>query len=199
MTTYQLHQADREFVNEGCIWVRDENLRKEVENLRPVCLLRLLKRGKNSFGKSVCCEVLWADDDWIKQRHKHNISTPVPAGQSLVFISGWYRSRLGINALPGSSIDLDIKPAKSWPQAILWQLRACGSHPQIIVAMSTVLAVVGAGLGIMGVGAFLKDLLKDIGASDEVSRAVGFGAFLVGIVVFLLGWGPLLQRAQNKQ
>ena len=50
----------------------------------------------------------------------------------------------------------DIKFPNAF-QAMWWQYRAV-RHPQIGVVMSTVLAAVGTGLGIVGLGALLKDM-----------------------------------------
>jgi hypothetical protein len=68
-----------------------------------------------------------------------------------------------------------------------WEYRASARHPQIGVVMSTVLAVVGTGLGIVGLGALLKDMQR---APPYVYQAID----LFGIAVFLFGFLPLVLR-----
>ncbi len=182
---YEWHQAERVDMNEGWIWVRNEVLRAEIEERRPVLLL---KRG----GESLCCEVLWADDTWLGNRNHPIRASGISAKDKLVFLSAWYRRRLGIDFKkdpPGSKIELTILPAKSRMRTMWWQLRACARHPQIAVVMSTVLAVIGAGLGIIGVAAVLEAVFKIWWIWIPVA--------LVGVAVILLGFRPLYLRAKN--
>ena len=58
---------------------------------------------------------------------------------------------------------------------------------------SRVLAVIGAGLGIVGLVAVLKDVPWPVSVWQDV--AWGIGAF--GFAVFLLGFMPLFLRAKN--
>ena len=249
---YELHQVEREAENEGWIWVRDEELQETTHDRRPVLRLRCAS-------ESVCCETLWADPlflrnrrypiligkitDFVSQsdfrvvdeegvatrvrcqpptrfepddakglindRHvcvRGNIRTdsgPVRAlsvtfdfKDNLVFLSGWYRRRLGIKKKHGEIINLDIMEPKSrlkTLQTMCWQLRACALHPQIAVVMSTVLAVVGTGLGIVGLAA----VLKDVHWPGSVWGAVVSAIAVFGFAVFFLGFRPLYLRAKN--
>ena len=106
----------------------------------------------------------------------------------MVFLSSWYRHQLGISRPRGSPISLDVETTENPLRSMWWQVRACARHPQIIVVMSTVLAVVGAGLGIVGLAAVLKEIEIE---SFEVWEAIA----LLGVVVVFLGFAPLARRS----
>ena len=234
---YEWHQTDREDLNEGWIWVRANNtttnkLRERTKDRRPVLLLKHQSKSVWRRSKSVCCETLWADPRFLRNRRypiligtikdvasqadfkvvkvvdEEEVETPVHVGSytkfelsdgtasdekmlttgqpvcvrgkektdggpvqvykvtfdfngNLIFLSAWYRHCLGIDIEePGSKICLKVVTPKWWLlQPPWWQLRACARHPQIAVVMSTVLAVIGTGLGIVGLAAVLKDFL----------------------------------------
>jgi hypothetical protein len=193
MPTYELHQVDREAESEGWIWVREDRLKKLTEDRRPV--LRLSYSTKNrGRSKSVCCETLWADDAWLSRRHKPIEAAKLTSKDNLVFLSAWYRHRLGIEEKHGK-INLEIPEPKSALKSMYWQLRACAAHPQIAVVMSTVLAVVGTGLAIVGLAFTLKDLQLpgDIWVGEGLATATA----LLGFVVCILGFWPLYSRGKN--
>lgn len=179
--TYVIHQVEREDLNEGWIWVRSERLKTKIENRRPVVRVR-----DTRSGKKVCCEALYADDAYMRNR-RHQL--PENAWNNTVFLSGWYRRRLAIEDSVGEKRELEIKQTKRlW--TIVWQLRACASHPQIAVVMSTVLAIVGTGLGIVGAATVLKD-------ARWVKEYAWEALALLGVVTTLLGVAPLVSRARS--
>jgi hypothetical protein len=191
MPTYELHQVDREAESEGWIWVREDRLKKLTEDRRPV--LRLSYSTKNGGrSKSVCCETLWADDVWLSRRQRPIEAAKLTRKDNLVFLSAWYRHRLGIEEKHGK-INLEIPEPKSALKSMCWQLRACAAHPQIAVVMSTVLAVVGTGLAIVGLAFTLKDLPGDIWVGEGLATATA----LLGFVVCILGFWPLYSRGKN--
>jgi hypothetical protein len=185
---YEWHQTEREDLNEGWIWIRNADLREEVEERRPVLLLKHASR-------SVCCETLWADDAWLSRRHKPILAAKFTGTEKLIFLSAWYRRRLGIDNKPGSKIELKISTNPSWwlLRPLWWQLRAGAAHPQIAVAMSTVLAVIGTGLGIVG----LATVFQKPHLPTDIWEAGAWAIALVGFVVILLGFAPLYSRAKN--
>jgi hypothetical protein len=60
---YELHQVEREELHEEWVWVKDKDLKKCIEGQRPALLLKCR-------GKSVCCETLYADDTYLRNRHQ---------------------------------------------------------------------------------------------------------------------------------
>ncbi len=252
MATYELHQVEREAESEGWIWVRDKKLEETTHNRRPV--LRLSYSSK-SGGKSnsVCCETLWADALFLRNRRfpiligtikdsvstakfkvidENGVATPVDASSStkfkagdatmltnsrpvcvigmktdtglvralsvtfdftdnLVFLSGWYRRSLGIDVEHGK-IELQITPPKTWLSTMWRQLRACIVHPQIAVAVSTVLAFLGTGLGIIGLALGLIGLSWPPSMREDVALAVA----ACGLAVILLGFRLFYLRAK---
>jgi len=176
---YEIHEALREDLSEGSIWLLDEQLSPLIRNRR-----RIVKIAHN--GDSVCCEALYATDDYLKRRSNHGASNHVT---SLIYISGWYRALLRVEVPPGSKVQLCITSGNGLQQ-VLWQVAACVDHPQVAVFLSTALGVIGLGLGLLGV----IPALKDIGVvGDFVSGVLTIGAFCVMLVV--LFW-LLIRRAR---
>jgi len=87
---YEIHHVDREDLNEGWIWVRNENLKESIENHRPVLLIK-----DTGTRKKVCCETVYADDTWLQNRRK---PMNPPYTKNMVFMSGWYRHASGLKA-----------------------------------------------------------------------------------------------------
>ena len=80
-----------------------------------------------------------------------NNSKSEEAGRQ-IFISAWYRYLLGIPKRKESKTDphrfLEITmPKNSW-QALCWQFLACVKHPHIVVALGTILGLIGFFLGV---------------------------------------------------
>jgi hypothetical protein len=179
--SYEIHQVEREDLNEGWIWLRNEELKNNIENRRLT-----LRVTDELSGKNVCCEVLYADDTYLDNR-RHPI--PQTNQHRMLFLSAWYRHRLGVEGKVGTSRRFDIKLTSNPLRAMWWQIRACVRHPQIAVVMSTVLAIVGTGLGIVGV-AFV---FKDVNWAAYIWQA----AAGLGFVITLFGLVPLLLRVKN--
>jgi hypothetical protein len=129
------------------------------------------------------------------RKKKEITAERITAGNELIFINAWYRLQLGIpRSRIRQQIPLEVtRPKSSW-RAMWWQLRACARHPQIAVLMSTVLAVVGTGLGIVGLAAVIKDLPEwnNITLFQGVYASIG----AVGLGIFVMGFRPLYLRAK---
>jgi hypothetical protein len=256
---YELHMVEREELHEEWVWIRSEDM-KRFDGRRPALLFEYK-------GNSVCCETLYADDTYLRNRHhsilvgeitdvrsnedftvewgghhKYRVSVAVKKAEkcasdadrqeldknqlvrvycpergegimgtddqieadyvrlgegNLVFINAWYRRKLGINEQAGEKIRLKITLPDRWWQAMWWQLLACVQHPQIAITMSMVLAIIGTGLGIMGLAVLLKDLSgwKDFLAFDWASLVAAVFGF---IIIFVVGLGPLYFRAKHS-
>lgn len=178
MGLYELHQVEREDLNEGWIWLRNEDLNKTIENRRPVLLVRDTVSGKKTY-----CEGLYADDTYLGNR-RHPI--PKDHQRNLVFLSAWYRRRLGIENEPiPCTRQLEIRIPNFW-KAVCWQFRACALHPQIVVVLSTVLAIVGTGLGFLGAAAIFKDV-----------QVIWYVLGPFGVLIMLFGFLPLVCRVRS--
>ncbi len=179
MSQYEIHQVEREDLNEGWIWLRNKDLKAAVENRRPALLVK-----NEGTGNKVRCEILYADPTYLANR-RH----PIPGhNQNLLILSAWYRRRLGIEEKDiGSSREFEIRSTNNPLTSVWWQFCACVRHPQMAVVMSTVLAIVGTGLGIIGLAAVFKDQERVIW---DVLGSAGF-------VIVLLGLLPLIFRVRN--
>jgi len=138
----------------------------------------------------------------------------VVVGAGLLFVNAWYRNLLQIErkSIP-SIIDVEIAQTRWRLRAMCWQLRACEQHPQIVVVLSTVLAIVGTGFAVFGFALSLKDVdlswlkvclvraLALLSIGDQVpwgllkTRLISSLAIL-GFLVILRGLAPLWRRAR---
>jgi hypothetical protein len=176
-TRYIVHSSLRDDMNEGWIWIR--NLKDDLEGKRRIV------RVTAETGKSTFCEALYADDWYMEKWNERWKVTPqaVPhADDKLAFISSWYRRRLGIGL---GHENLTIEYGKNPAGPFLWQLHVCLQHPQIVVVLATVLAIVGLGLGILAVG------LGVAGVPDWQPSGFWIGWVLVLCGIFIIGWALL--------
>ncbi len=131
-----LFAALHEDAQNGWVWLKNSSF-----PLRSVVII------KNPKGKSVYCEVLQIDNNFLK---KYNNSPRTfiseQKQENALVINGWYRAKLG-NLQTKSDIQLDINPCNcSWGR-----FRACTHHPQIIVRVAAWLGLISVVLGIVGV------------------------------------------------
>jgi hypothetical protein len=177
---YVVHSSLRDDMNEGWIWIR--NLRQELDGQRRI--VRLTAEN----GESTFCEALYADDWYLKGWHERWKATqePIPPTDAkLAFISSWYRRRLRIGLGPHT---LTIEYKENPAGLFFWQLRVCLQHPQVVVVLATVLAIVGLGLGLLALG------LGVAGVPDWRPYGgfwIGWLLVLSGIVLAIRGllWG----------
>jgi hypothetical protein len=113
--------------------------------------------------------------------------------ESRIFISAWYRYLLGIQKAEEAKIDprrsLEITIPEDLWQALYWQFLACVRHPQIVVALGTVLGLMGFFLGIGGFGLGLTGL-KDLVHWGRFTVYIGrFGVVLalLSVVTMVIG------------
>jgi|HubBroStandDraft_6_1064221.scaffolds.fasta_scaffold925656_2 hypothetical protein len=187
---YKLHQVERGELHEEWIWIRSKGM-KPMEGRRSALLFSYKSEGE-SKSKSVCCETLYADDLYLGER-RYPIEVGAADRENRVFMNAWYRHQLGIEQKQILKlIPLKVRRPRSSFQAMWWQLRACARHPQITVVMSTVLAVIGTGLGIVGFAAVLKEILNGTPGFEWAWLPIaGFG-----FIIFVAGFWPLYLRAK---
>lgn len=164
--TFEWHQVEREDLNEGWVWIRFQGgklhahgkreaicTKQQIENRRPVLLLKHSPPGR-VMSKTLYCETLYATRQYLQNR-RHPIREQ---NKNMIFLSGWHRHHLGISGHAGQNVQLKVVWSNSVLRLMWWQLCACTQHPQIAVFMSTVLTIVGTGLGLAGAAAVLKDI-----------------------------------------
>jgi hypothetical protein len=143
---YDVHTSLDEDKNEGSVCIRNTGLKKDLDGQRRII------RVTAGTGKSIFCEALYADhwymEKWTARWTTRHLTIP-PADENLAFISSWYRIRLGIGM---RHQELEIEYRETSPRPFWWQVRACTDHPQVIVRLATLLAIIGLGLGILALG-----------------------------------------------
>lgn len=169
---YEIHTSLWQEINEGHIWIKDTELKKELEARRHIVRVGLSH-------KKVYCEALYAGERDIKRFKEHLNSAGDLEKDNLIFINRWYRMRLGIEDLRPKPLTICLRSAVS---SFSWPLLACFQHPQVVVRVATVLAMIGFGLGLIGVG------LSLIGIQEVCSLGSVFGwvfvALGLGVCVF---------------
>jgi len=143
---YSVHPALSDDSNEGRIWIKpssyNEDLIKEIRNKR--CIVCVKRKTKGA--KSVYNEALYADAFYLKKWKERGIE--FAGDYNFVFINGWYRRLLGIKGSPPWIIrDLKIKRRRN-PYALLYKYPR--NHPQTLVLTSSMLGIIGVGLGFLG-------------------------------------------------
>ena len=176
--SYEVHSALREDLNEGWIWIKNDVLKDKLQYRRRIV------RINTENEKKVYCEALYVDDFYEKEFKKRCNGIDFSKDR-LIFISGWYRQKLGIKRedIPCPRNLTITLPKISKLRLLLWSLQACLQHPQIVVFLATVLAIIGLGLGVIAVGLGL------IAIEDQcpVGREVAIASVVVGFVVCLYG------------
>ena len=183
--SYKVHTALREDLNEGWIWIKNEVLRDKLKDQRRIVCIST----KNK--KKIYCEALYVDYFYLKQFNRRKMcDNPINLNEDrLIFISGWYRQILGIRQQDlCHQEDLTITLCKSSFLYVLWHLWACLQHPQVVVFLGIMLAIMGLGLGGIAVGlGFIA--IKDL---CFWGRRVPLAFMSAGIIVGFLGILPCL-------
>lgn len=181
---YIVHTSIRDDMNEGWVWIRNPNLKNALDGKR--CTVRIMAKP----GKSIFCEALYADEwymeKWNKRWNNTHKKVP-PTDANLAFISAWYRGRLDIldiREVP-QTLTIDYKEDTSRP--LWWQLHVCLEHPQVVVLLATLLAIIGLGLGILALGL----AILGVPAWRPCGFWIGWLLVLSGVVVMVRGllWG----------
>lgn len=112
-----------------------------------------MKLTARDTGKSVYCEVLSIDQNFLREYNKPpriKIADP----DSALVAAKWYRQRLGVE----TRTEAEIEPA---PANCAWgRFRACLDHPQVVVRLAVKLALWSVALGLIGVLLGVFSLLK---------------------------------------
>jgi len=181
----ELHTALAEDASEGCIWFKLICAKDHLSGRRRIVrVTRTDAKGRSM--SPVYCEGLYADRHYAKRWLKRSLA--IDAKDEMFFVSEWYRLRLGIDEDSYAEIPIRIETYDS--ESVLWQLRACLQHPQIVVFIASILGIVGTGLGLIGLGLVLI-AIKDIFGPG---LAIGILAAIAGLVVTLFGIIQLLGR-----
>ena len=93
---YELHEVDRDDLNEGRIWVRNETdpRLKKIEGRRSV--VRFQYRDPKGYRKRICSETLYAEEIYLRNRR-----SPILIGEITNFVSKadfWVKYRRGPGA-----------------------------------------------------------------------------------------------------
>lgn len=144
--SYVVHTALREEQNEGWFWVKDPMLEDKLQNYRRIVCIN----------QKVYCEALYADKYYLEEFEKRRKSKSRPdlkGDDPLIFLNGWQRQSLGISSKDiCKTKQLKITFSNSPALSLWWQFKSCLQHPQIVVFLATMLAVISLGLGLIGVG-----------------------------------------------
>jgi hypothetical protein len=130
----KLFAAREEDAHQGWVWLQN--------NYYPPRSVVKIKNPLN--GRSVCCEVLQIDKNFLERYNKPPRASIINPSEALV-IGAWYRAQLG-EIQSQSEVPLEVSACNSW-----WgKFRACSSHPQIVVRLSVWLGGTSLVLGIIG-------------------------------------------------
>lgn len=130
----RLFAALHDDAHQGWVWLQNSSL-------PPRCVVKI-KNLEN--GRSVYCEALQIDQNFIKQYNRPPRLTIKDPSQALV-IGAWFRAGLGgINLQTDTS--LKVSPCNTW----LGRFRACTGHPQVVVRLAAWLGGIGFVLGVVG-------------------------------------------------
>jgi hypothetical protein len=131
----KLYAAPRDDVSEGHVWL-------EQADLPPRCIVKITN---TACAKSVYCEALQFDSNFLKDYNDSSRHIKIDSPQSSIVMSYWYRARLG-GLETQKDYPLSIK--KAWP---VWgALRSGVGHPQTVVRFAIWLSVLSVFLGLVG-------------------------------------------------
>lgn len=131
---YRVLAALDRHLDSGFVWTNDPRVHGRS-------LIRILNP---ETGKSIYCEALRADKNFMAQYASGNTFQPSPTTPFIV-INGWYRANLEIDET-NADINLSIELCKGF----LAQIRAGLAHPQVIARIATILGLTGVLLGVLG-------------------------------------------------
>ena len=128
---YKVLAAMRADMNEGWVWLSKADFTPRS----------IIKITNTANGKSVYCERLGIDENFIKEYNQSPRMAIRPDEKTLV-INEWYRKKLG-GIDTNASHNLYFTAANGW-----WgKFRANTGHPQVVVRLATWLAAISVGLG----------------------------------------------------
>jgi hypothetical protein len=136
---YHVHTSLDDDNDNGWIWFRDPGLQGLAGK-------RLIVRVTANTGRSVFCDALYADSRYLEKWYAiwKTTNYPIPpADANLAFISPWYRSKLGIEAVP-QHLQVEYRESLS---PVAWQVHASLDHPQVALRSAAALALIGLAVG----------------------------------------------------
>jgi hypothetical protein len=178
-------------------------LQRDLENRR-----RLVRIVCEDNKKTVYCEALYADphywERWTTEKYPEYSSYPRLHDEKkaddarVIFINGWYRKLLGIQnvatAKKAKPVKMNVSIVKNslFLFLVVWLYKYPFNHPQNLVRLTAMIAIIGLGLGLIRFGLGLWGL-----AGSDLSKIIGQhiwdiwkgSLFWAGIVLFLLGIG----------
>ena len=139
---YKVRCALYEDIHTGGVWTSEQSFDNRS-------VVKIINFDNN---KAVYCEHMRIDDNFIRRYNDSKNTLKISLGMDFFIASEWYRDKLGI--VKNSSPRLKIKIyCDSWCciPSYLARLDACLDHPQLVVRLSTHLAMLGVLLGVVGV------------------------------------------------
>lgn len=129
-----IYAALNEDAHQGWVWLQDASLP----------LRAIVKITSTDTGRSVHCECLQIDDNFLK-RYNNEPRIPIHLPSDALVMGEWYRASLGVVSTR-SVTEISLHVCKT----PLGQMRACTQHPQIVVRVAAWLGILGLLLGLVG-------------------------------------------------
>jgi hypothetical protein len=173
-STYTVHHALREDINEVSVWIGDPRHRSRsvIKIVNP--------RGGLFSRRSVYCAVRQFDKYYDKRREERDLSKIIPRAEHIA-MSEWYRAALGIDCA-GDTAKAELIFRKTC--VLLWPyLRAACCHPDFVARMATRLGVGGLLLGALAVWFGLLAVCPAV--ENAISNCPTLGNWI------WIGWGIL--------
>ena len=185
---YRVHHAVRDDMNEGWIYVKDEDLVDNIRGRRPIA--------KVTHGnKHVYCGIMYADHIDIARFNDYLANANLldeEVENDFIFINTWYWKLLGMPELP-QNLRVTITPSHT----LYAYCVSCFQHPQVVVVLGTVLAFIGTGLGVVGVGLGFVGIGLAIAEWRTLWLTLGVATNLIGALFCAVGVWPLVNRARR--
>lgn len=137
MARFKIYAAKTEDVSQG--WVRLGGLKLPHRSV--------VKLKASDTGKSVYCEVLSIDDNFIDDYNRPGGGRiAIKDAQQYVLVAAeWYRTHLGLKTGDEAEIEVTID------NGFCGRVHACLHHPQVVVRVATYLGILGVALGALAV------------------------------------------------
>ncbi len=133
---YIIKAALSEDINSSYIWFSS----------LPCSSREIVKIINTNTAKTVWCEVIVADDNYIKRYNQNPKTKDINKDIPFIVMNEWYREKLGLN----KNIYCEIKIKSLWIPASIRQLYASLAHPDNTVRLAAYLAFISVGLGVAG-------------------------------------------------
>jgi hypothetical protein len=181
---YRIFAALHEEATEGWVWLATP----PTEPHRLIILKNLELKSR----PTVYCEARSIDDNFLKfyNDRKHTFRIDEGNYDDVLILGDWYRQALGIPAT-GVAVDLEVQQPRNpfWPT-----LRAGSQHPDTTVRLANRLGLLGAWLGLLGLGPVGAEFLHVVGQLTRgncgiLHSAGSWFSLAVLAVGVVCGWG----------